>query len=344
MKKTLLGFVLSLALALPSVVLASDGTSGFQVTTVDMIRYEAGLASVAVQPVELVCIPFGKEDARVGGHALEAGHRTEGVPYAFRAMSDGTVWVLDTINGKLKQFEKDGKCLTTISWKNHPEGKPPIIRDFAPAPGNGFYLLCASDGKVEMIDGKGNGIVEIEGLADAWNIGSDPKGNVLVNHPVMRALLRFNPQGEIVEKYEDPDLTVWTDQEGHPFGMRGDDQNAVLFKAKTASPATEIELAKFPLDLPKERKARYVSRQVLGVDAKQRIYVELTACDQEGVIHLNRLIRLSPAGKETGRLEFFSKPYLAPDLPRRATVMPDGRILGFKMDDHGWSLITWQIP
>lgn len=343
MKKILLAFAFCLMLpgAAPA---ASETAPAFQVTTVDMIRYEAGLASVACKPAEFLRLPFGKGEDQIGGHELDIGHRTEGVPFTFQGLKDGSVWILDTINGKLKHFAADGKVLTAIAWSNHPQGKTPIIRDFAFGPQGGFYLLCATDGKVELIDPKGQCPVEIEGLQDAWNIGADPKGNVLVNNPVMRSLLRFNPKGELIEQYADPDLTVVTDLDGNPYGMRGDDQNAVLIKAKTASPVAEIELAKFPLELPKERKAHYVSRQVLGVDAEQRIYVELIACDDEGVVHQNRIVKLSPTGKEIGHLDFFSKPYMAPDLPRRSTVMPDGRILSFQMDDKGWALITYQIP
>lgn len=343
MKKLLLAVFLGLVVPFAAVS-AEEKAPAFGVTMVDMMRYEAGLASVAVKPVEFLRIPFGKNDDQIGGHELDIGHRTEGVPFAFQGLKDGSVWILDSINGKLKHFAADGKLIEAVAWKNHAEARPPVIRDFAFGPKGGFYLLCATDGKVELIDEKGQASVEIEGLLDAWAVGADPKGNVLVKSPVLNSVLRFNPQGELIEQYEHPDLSVYTDLEGNPYGLRGDDENAVLVKAKTASPVAEIELAKFPLEVAKERKAHYVSRQILGIDAEQRIYVELIACDDDGIIHQNRIVKLSPTGKELGRIEFFSKPYMAPDLPRRATVMPDGRILSFLMDDKGWALITWQIP
>ncbi|MFZ2957188.1 MAG: hypothetical protein WA705_09880 [Candidatus Ozemobacteraceae bacterium] len=337
--------ILFLATFIPATLFAVPATATFNVAMVDMIRYEAGLASSAQKPSELLRLSFGAGDANIGGCDQDLEHRTEGVPYAYIPLADGSVWVLDSIQAKIKRFSPDGKLMATVPIKNHGDAVKPFIRDFALAPKDGFYLLCVTDGKVERISATGEQVVEIEGLNDTLAIGSDCKGNVLVRNNMLKGILRFNPEGELVERYEDQtDLSEYSDLEGRPYGVRGDDLNAVVFKTKTASPVEELELAKFPLELPKDRGAHYVSRKILGVDAAQNIYVELVACDDDGVIHQNQIVKLSPTGTILSKTEMISSPYIAVDLPRRLTVMPDGRVMGFSVDPKGWALVFYKLP
>ncbi|MBF0500538.1 MAG: hypothetical protein HQM09_10420 [Candidatus Riflebacteria bacterium] len=326
-------------------VFAASDSASCKVTTIDMIRYEAGLASTAQRPFAIMHLSFGAGDDQVGGCDQDGNHRTEGVPYAYIPLADGSVWILDTIQARLKRFSPAGKMMTAVSFSVSGGGVNPLIRDFALAPKDGFYLLCATDGKVRRISATGEAVVEIEGLNDTQCIGSDPKGNILVKNAVLNGLLRFNPDGELIERYEGQnDLSVVTDLECRPYGIHGDETQALVFKATVASPAEELVLATFSLEIPRERGAHYVSRKIIGVDAARNIYVELVACDDNGVIHLNRLVKLSPTGSIIARADILSSPYMAVDLPRRLTVTPDGHVMGFSVDLKGWTLTGYKLP
>lgn len=338
------------ALLLVLVLALSDPLAGadFQVVTIDSLRFEASIASQAIPPTPYFKVPFGKGADQVGGSEQDPNHVTEGVPYAFRPQVDGSVWVLDWVNQALKLFGPDGKLQTQRSLAGlFPRGDG-VVRDFAPAPNDGFYLLSARDGKVLRTDAAGKVVVEIEGLTDARAIGTDAKGNLLVDMPTMNALLRFNPAGEIVDQYPLPraDLVnagLCTDPEGRPYFLRGSEQAVELCRFTQASPTREVVLATFVNDVPAERKARFVSAKVLGIDAPGNVYVELVACDNDGVIHRHRVSRVSPDGKVLASADIRVVPYLSPDLPRHVTVMPDGRLLGFHVYSPHWHLVTWAL-
>ncbi len=340
----------SLSLALLGMLMLAGSlmAAPFQVVTIDTLRFEASVASQAVPPTPYLHIPFGKGPAHVGGSEQDPNHETEGVPYAFLPQADGSVWVLDWVDRALKKFSPDGKPLAQRSLANVIPGGEGLIRDFAPAPNDGFYLLSARDGKVLRTDAAGKVAVEIEGLTDARAIGADAQGNVLVEMPTMNALLRFNPAGEIVDQYSLPqaDLVeagLCTSPEGHPYFIRGTEQSVDLCRFTQASPTRELILATFANDVPAERKARFVSAKVLGTDAAANVYVELVACDNDGVIHRHRVSRVSPAGKVLASADIRVIPYLSPDLPRHVTVMPDGRLLGFHVHEPNWHLSTWSV-
>ncbi|MFZ2955270.1 MAG: hypothetical protein WA705_00035 [Candidatus Ozemobacteraceae bacterium] len=314
----------------------------FQVTSIDLIKYESGLASSAMKAKPILTLPFGPGDAQVGGEAQDPENRGDGVPSSFRMLADGTFWILDSLNGKLKHFDPSGKLLKAIDFKSHPEKA--LFRDFAFAPADGFYMLCVTDGSVEITDASGEKINEIEGLQEAREIGVDPTGNVLVRSPMQRGLLRFEQKAVLIEQFEDLDLSVYTDSEGHPYGIHGDDKNVVLYKTIVASPAKEVTLASFPLDVPQDRLASYAARQVLGVDAAQNIYLELSARDLDGVLHLNRFVKVSPDGKVLGKLDKLDSPYMASGLPRFLGISPDGKILGFEISDKAWMITSFTMP
>lgn len=320
----------------------------FEVVTVDGMRMEASVASLSQAPTPYLAIPFGPGEAQVGGAEQDPDHATEGIPFAFLPMADGSVWVLDSVNKLLKRFSPDGKVMAKVSLTTV-AGKGELgIRDFSPAPADGFYFLSSSDWKTIRTDQAGKPLSELEGVTDARSLGRDPQGNLLINIPAMQGLLRFTPAGEIIEKFDYPtadqfEAAVFTDLEGRPYFVKGSDQAMELGKFTAASPTKELILASFPLDVPSDRKAHYVSGKVLGVDASAHIYVELVACDDDGVIHRHRIFRLTPDGKTTGQADIRVIPYLSPDLPRHAAVMPDGRILGFMLQGSSYVLCTWTV-
>ncbi|HEY9071991.1 MAG TPA: hypothetical protein VIV61_17155 [Candidatus Ozemobacteraceae bacterium] len=341
MRNILFGSLFVVALSFSGAVSAAP----FTTVMVNGMQYEASLASSAVAPKDLCSIPFGTADANVGGDAQDLEHRTEGAPTAFRAMPDGSLWVLDTVNQAAKQFSADGSFITSFKFPGSGAATFAHMRDFAVIPTGGFYLYNSTEGIVERVDEKGVSAVQIEGLPDSFEIGADSKGNLLVVNPVMQSLLRFNPAGELIEKYDgQTHLSAIVDKNDKPLGVRFDDAMAELFRADTASPVAEVSIARFPLELPKERKAHYVSAKLIGADAKANVYLELIACDDNGVVHQHRVLRLSSEGKTLGQADLLVIPFLAPDMVRHMTATPDGKILGFRSDTKSWIPITYDIP
>lgn len=341
-------FPLVLALVFALLAAGSLAAAPFEVVTIDSLRFEAGLASQAVAPTPYLAIPFGAGPDQVGGADQDAKRLTDGVPNAFFPTADGSVWVLDAVNQTLKRFSPDGKPMAQVSVAALTPKDNLVCRDVAPGPGDGFYVQVPQEGKVLRIDGTGKVAVEIEGVNDARAIGADPKGNVLIDVPAMNALLRFNPAGEIIEQYaatetELGELSVYTDLEGRPYFVKGTDKVIELGRLTQASPTQEVVLASFPLDVPADRGARFVSGKVLGVDASWNVYLEMVACDDDGVIHRHRVCRLAPDGKVLAQADIRVIPYLSPELPRHVTVMPDGRLLGFHVDGDKWHLSTWSL-
>lgn len=330
--------LLVLALTIP----VAAWSAPFQVTSIEMIKYESGLASAAQKAKPILTLPVGPADPQVGGEAQDPENQGDGVPSSFRMMKDGTFWVLDTLNGKLKHFDPTGKPLKVIEFKAHPA--KPMLRDFAFAPADGFYMLCLTDSSVERFDAKGEKVNEIEGLQDARELGTDPKGNVLVKSPMQQGVLRFDPEAVLIEHFEDIDLSVYTDLEGHPYGVRGDDKKVFLYKTLVASPAKEVTLAEFPLEVPADRLASYSTRQVIGVDAAQNIYLELSARDLAGVLHMNRFVKVSPDGKVLAKIDKLDSPYMASGLARLNGVSPDGKILGFEVASGSWMITSFTMP
>ncbi len=341
MNNTLIGSLLVVALSLPAAVSAQ----GFSSVMVNGLQYEAALASSAVAHKDICSIPFGTADNCVGGDMQDIEHRTEGAPTAFRPVADGSFWVLDTVNQKLKHFARDGKLLQAMTFPGSSARYFVHMTDMAVNPKGGFYLYNATDGVVERIDAKGASIVQIEGLPDSREVGVDSKGNMLVTNPVMQSLLRFNPEGELIEKYDgQTHLSTSVGADDKPLGVKFDDRNAELVRAETASPVVEITLAKFPLDLPMERKAHYVSAKLIGADAKNQVYLELVACDENGVVHRHRVLRLAGDGKVLAQADLLMIPFLAPDMVRHLTVAPDGTLFGFRSDGKSWIPISYDLP
>ncbi|MBI3038777.1 hypothetical protein HYY75_06990 [bacterium] len=339
-------------------------SGAFETVIIDEVKYEASFASSAIQPMEYLKIPFGTEDSKVGGFDQDPQTISEGVPYAFLPMNDGSVLLPDTVNQKVKHFSPTGKVLGTLPVGNFHHEKPTVIRDFAVSPQeigifspfacefknpklefrNGLYLACTSDAKIELIDSLGNLKAEFDEMLDVSNIGVDPKGNLLVSNPVLASLFRFSPDGKLIEKFvNQPNLTTYSDSNGNPYGIRGNDLTAVLYKAINASPVKELEIANFVLDLPPERNAVYVIHKVLGTDILGNVFIQLEACDKESVIHSEKIIIVNPDGKIVSQRDLMEKPYYSTQLPRTLRVMPDGRLMGFSANEKEYIIFVYPL-
>lgn len=306
------------------------------------LQYEAGLASSAIAHKDLCAIPYGTTDETVGGEKEDAKRRSGGAPTAYAPLADGSFWVLDAINQKMKRFSADGKLVSSLLFPGSGGGRYLHMKDLAVIPSGGFYLYNSTQGIIVRVDEKGRSRTQIEGLPDSREIGVDSKGNLLVANPLMRSLFRFNRAGELIEKYEGQNfLSTVVDASDKPLGVKFNAQEAELFRAEQASPTINVSIAKFPLQTPKERKAHYVSAKVLGTDAKKNVYLELIACDKDGVIHQHRVLRLDAAGKTLAQADLLAIPFI---YPRKKMVTPEGKIFGFRSDRKSWIPIAYTLP
>ncbi|MBF0547179.1 MAG: hypothetical protein HQM08_22255 [Candidatus Riflebacteria bacterium] len=333
--------------AFPVFLVASEPSQEkVQITEINLVRYEATLASSAQLPKDYMKIPFGSKDQEVGGTDQDPEHFTNGIPSAFFPQSDGSVWILDSVNSSLKLFNSAGKFVSKIPLELSSSKNKILIKDFSVVHPDEFYVYSDLDGLVKRIASNGKTIVEIEGLNSSLSIGTDPKGNVLVKNPALTGVLRFNPAGEIIEQYTNQyNLSTYCDTNGNPYGIKGDnDQIAILYKATNASPVKEITMASFSLEFPIEKNIHIVNREILGTDQQGNIYIELVACDDPGIIHLNRFYKLSPEGQTLATLNFLTPPsVISPDLPRHMVVTGDGKIMTFTVDSTSYGLVTYSF-
>ncbi|MFZ2960924.1 MAG: hypothetical protein WA705_28935 [Candidatus Ozemobacteraceae bacterium] len=341
MKNILFGSLIAITLAFSGTASAQS----FKAVMVNGMQYEATLASSAVAHKDICTIEYGKADNNVGGDKENTNRRTEGAPTAFRPLADGSFWVLDTINQKAKQFAADGKLIYSFAFPVSSKKSFAHMSDLAVIPTGGFYLYNSSNGIIDRVDAKGVSVVQIEGLPNSREIGVDSKGNLLVVNPVLRSLLRFNPAGELIERYDGQTyLSPIVDAGDKPLGVKHDDMQAELFRADNASPAAVVSIAKFPLALPKESKAHYVSARLIGSDSKKNVYLELVACDKNGVVHQHRVLRISSEGKTLSKADLLVIPFMSPDMVRHLTATPDGKIFGFRSDRKSWIPIAYTLP
>ncbi|MBF0406782.1 MAG: hypothetical protein HQM10_05490 [Candidatus Riflebacteria bacterium] len=316
------------------------------VTMTNQQRYIAPLASSAQVPELLMKIPFGEGESEVCGYIQDVDRITNGIPYSFMVLENESAWILDSIAGKLKLFSKNGSLVSKIQLATATDEKITLIADFAQAPQNGFYVYSAFDGLVKRISNAGETIVEIEGLNDSLCIGRDKRGNVLVKNLIKGGLFRFNPSGEIIDLYQgQKDLSVYSDINGLPYGIRGEnDTSASLFKSSCASPAAEIQIASFSIGTSTAKDVHIVNRKILGTDALWNIYVEITACDNDGIIHFNKFFKVSPEGKILSSIDFINpKTVISPDLPRHRVVSPQGKIIAFEVTEKYYSLVYYRF-
>jgi hypothetical protein len=313
-------------------------------THIDGVHYLPDMLKDAVKPATLFSLPFGAGNESVGGVGEDATQATHGIPAAALPATDGSIWVLDTANAALKQFSAKGKFLASVPLTKAIAANPATIRDFAFGPEGSFYVLAPEEKMIKLIDAQGKELVQIEGMEDIQAIGSDGKGNLLVSNPVKTALMCFNPQGEIIWNLSGiAGLAPFTNTDGLPYGVRGDDSSATLFRVTDLKSGATTEIARFTLEFPPDQKVTYAAHRLLGIDAAGRVLLELPATNADGVVFQHRVYRVNPADKTTPFREMLVKSFFSPDVARDFAVRPDGSILGFTADEMHYSLLTYDL-
>lgn len=314
------------------------------VVKINGVRYTSEMAKGAVKEAGSVSINFGSQDKNVGGAGQDVNHATEGIPPAFVPVKDGAVWILDSLNGKIKRFSADGTFSAAVPLLKEVFPEAATVRDIAPAPEGGFYVLSPVEKMIKRIDKQGKEIMAVEGMEDIQSISADSRGFLLVSDPAKNALMCFNPAGELDWNLAGIEgLTPISDKAGLPYGMKGDDTKATLFQVTDVKSGAIKELASFNLDFPPDKKVTFANHRILGTDETGFIYVELPATDPNGVIYQHRMYKVSADGKQVSFKEVLVKPFFSPGLPRDFAVLANGRIMGYSADEMSYQLITYDL-
>ncbi len=315
--------------------------SGSEFKTINGLIYHKSMFE-ATPSVDYLKIPFGREENNVGGQDQdsETNAASYGVPWAFRMVDGGKVWVLDTLNRNLKLFRQDGSVERTVSIASFGQ----MVIDFAIAPDGRMAFLNNVEGFIYLVDAKGEKVSEIEGFGGARAIEFGKNGELLVSHPVMQAVLRFEANGELKEQVVgDQGLSLFANAEGQLYGLEIRELGADLYSRTVASPAATLVLSTYPYE-EGHPGVTYAGGEIIGQDASGNIYFNLVACHEMGQIFRERIYRCSADGKKTGELDILTMPHLAPDLPRKRVVCPDGRIMSFYPEEKNYVLCTYTIP
>lgn len=323
-KKVLLTLI-ALMLVVSTVYAAEDG----DFKRINGLNYHKGMFD-ALQPEAFIKVRLGAAANEVGGAEQDPERYTSGVPFAFRSAPDGSVWILDSANKALKQFASDSVLLQNISLE--PYGA--VVRDFAFDKKAGFWLLSPVEGFIYRIDLTGKQVGRIEGFSDARVIETGPLGELLVDMPLMSAVLRFGNDELLKAQYPaEQGLTLIEGVGGKLLALEMTDQKVSLMLRSAASSAQNISLAEFPLDIT-DPGVTYAGAQLLGSDQAGNLYLNLTACHEEGAIYRDRIYRCSPTGQILAQKDILTVPYLSPDLPRHKVVTADGKVMTFYLDGN----------
>ena len=317
------------------------------------IRYYAPNAEKLQSPAPLFKLSYGPGKEQVGGINQDPEHLTDGLPTALRARKDGSIWILDSNNKALKLFSPKGKLIESTDLTSILIEPGLFVKDFAPAPSGGFYLLSPLDGMIKHIGPDGKLIQSIEGFFDALEINNSKSGSVLVRAPAMGALFKFSPEAVIEKQFKDPELYPFEDVQGRPYGLNGSDEKVLLYRCDTDDAKQKKVLQVFALGKVLEgvspgqgflHGVRFVGYRIIGTDAAGRIYVELVTANQDGIVFSHTINRILPKGTLDKIIQISPIPFLAPDLARHFSVTPDGRILGFYEEKGDYFLCSYTFP
>lgn len=293
----------------------------------------------ATEPEDYLTIGFGTGIGQVGGPEQDKEVYTPGVPFAFRSAAEGKVWVLDSINKKLKLFTAEAEVERQLDLSKMGE----VVRDFVVMSEGGFWFLNGVNGMAYRTDADGKILGEIEGFESARAIGINSMGELMVDYPIMQTILRFDSEDLLKDHFiADESLSLYTNRHGQLYGLRIDGADAQLFLRQNASPAVELSLAEIPYESEFEG-VTYAGGSIMGLDAAGNVYFSLIACDEMGNIYSERLYIADEKGQIINWLEILTKPYMSYDLPRERVVTDDGRVMSFYVADGKYILCVYNF-
>ena len=245
-------------------------------------------------------ISYGSGPKEIG--VINEGEGAHAGPASFHTGSDGTLYLADTVNNKIKIYSASGKFLSEISLKG--KGPNDIIVDK-----NGALYVYDLNGSLYQYDKTGNPVSEISMDESRW----DTLGPMhIVNNQVLARvngvgdrLLATIEDGKIQLPADDPQKSSEVVEPGVEGATTGNRYTAVLNeKARGA----EVEIAS-----PSGRSTAFiplqniVSAEVLGEDRFANFYVK-TEADQNNEIQVE-VSKFDSSGAYSGTLSIPGNDY-----------------------------------
>ncbi len=296
--------------------------------------------SNAVQPSIYMRIPVVEPSTVAARKVAGVSVGDQILPPAFRLAENGSVWILDSAGSELRLYTSAGLLAKTIGLS----GLGRQIIDFALASDGSFAFLDDSDGYVIFADSKGKRVNEIEGLARARKIEFADRGDLHVDFPAMRAVLRFSRDGELVEEsiYKDG-LSLFTSPHGDLYGLNIRGSEAFLYKRAPAVAAGFKVMLKLKCGSD-QSDVIYSDGEVVGTDRFGNIYLRLVAADKSGNVHQDRLYRVTAEGQVSSETDIIVKSRLDLKVPRTFVVAPEGKVFSIYVEGHEYILCTFALP
>ena len=304
------------------------------------LRYTPDMQK-AIKPRSLVKIPWGTEQNQVGGFNQDKEHLTEGMPWTFRALDNDKFWVLDSVNKKLKLFNKEGKCERFIVLSEMGRN----IYDFAFSKDGVFAFYNNITGQIFLVNKDGKLVKTLNGFITATSIEFAKDGNMLIALPTAKGKVKIAQDGQLMGIYpSNENLSVIESDKGGLYGLNFSGKKAELTLRTGLEEKDTKVLTTINYDKPQEHEVWYTGGAIYGKDVKGNVYFALIVCDKDGIIYSDRIYRCSPDGKILGSVDVVTDPELTSGLPRNRVITPDGKVCSASYDENSYMIYFYQIP
>ncbi len=149
-------------------------------------------------------LPLGTSTADLGLKTLaDAGENFgKGLPLgpaALRFVGD-SLWVSDSLNKRMVEFNKDGKLVKTVAIATESHVYP---EDFVILSDGGFWVCDIDNTSLLKLDAEGKIVKRLAAIGDkqlAWPVRIEhlPSGNLLLLDQTLAELIEFNEDGSLV--------------------------------------------------------------------------------------------------------------------------------------------------
>ncbi|MDD2624716.1 MAG: hypothetical protein PHF29_05140 [Candidatus Riflebacteria bacterium] len=296
-----------------------DGTP----VMINNLKYHKNMAA-AQMPGLLYEVPFGNGKDEVGGFLQDLDRYTEGMPWTFRPVSNDKVWVLDSVNKRLKLFGKDNKVEKQIVLAEMGVN----VMDFAVYNNETFAFFNNVSGEIFVTDKNGEIKNVLRGFVTATSMEFNAKGELLIALPVAKGKVCVDQVGQLRGIYSgNQTLSTIESTAGGLYCLQFADKKAELFIQKGYNATSTVKIAEFEYELTHTKDVWFSGGEVYGCDANGNVYLGLVVCDIDGIIYRERIYKCTPEGKKLGSVDIISSPVLSPAAPRKRVIAPNGRIL-----------------
>lgn len=315
--------------------IVADGPS--EPIMINDLQYHKNMVN-AQKSKETLSIPFGTGDNEVGGFMQDSGRYTEGYPWTFRQTDDGSFWVLDSINKKLKLFTVAGELVRFIDIAHMGAN----VLDFAvysDVDKEVFAFFNRITGEIFFTNEEGQVQNSFKGFTTGNSIEFTRNGELLVDLPVAQGIVRIAQDGQLRGIYKgDETLTIVEARDGGLYGLEFEDKKAKLFHRKDYPEDSKVYLAEFEYELSHHMEVWFSGGNIYGCDADGNIYLGLVVCDIRGVIYRERIYKCDANGKELAHLDTITIPVQSGTNPRKKLIARNGKMYYHYHDEENYMI------